>query len=83
VELCLIDHLPRLLKMGFDGLVIDARGKPALYTEEMTGLYQEALKLCLRKPSNLYSSLRNLKKEVKMRSTGGITSGNFLRGVVD
>ena len=29
VELCLIDQLPSLLKMGWSGLGIDARGKPA------------------------------------------------------
>ncbi len=83
VELCLIDHLPTLLKMGWSGLVIDARGKPSNYTIDMIRLYQEALQLSLRKPSDLSSNLRVLKEEVKMRSTGGITSGNFLRGVVN
>jgi U32 family peptidase len=83
VELCLIDHLPRLLKMGWAGLVIDARGKPSCYTKDMIGLYQEALQLSLQKPSGLLSDLRILKEEVKMRSTGGITSGNFLRGVLN
>jgi putative protease len=83
VELCLIDHLPSLLKMGWKGLVIDARGKPTTYTEEILGLYQNALQLSLQKPADLLSQLRSLKEEVKMRSTGGITSGNFLRGVMD
>lgn len=83
VELCLIDHLPSLLKMGWDGLVIDARGKPAPYTGDMLGLYQEALQLSLKKPAQLAGKLKILKEEVKKRSTGGITSGNFLRGVVN
>jgi len=83
VELCLIDQLPSLLKMGWSGLVIDARGKPANYTKDMIGLYQEALLLSLQKPSDLLSNLRVLKEEVKTRSTGGVTSGNFLRGVAD
>ncbi|MDD1763230.1 MAG: DUF3656 domain-containing protein [Methanobacteriaceae archaeon] len=83
VELCLIDYLPSLMNMSFEGLVIDTRGKPALYTEEMIGLYQEALQLCLRKPADLFNDLKNLKEEVKRRSTGGITSGNFLRGVIN
>lgn len=83
VELCLIDHLPSLLKMDWEGLVIDARGKPATYTEDMLQLYQEALQLSLRNPADLIIKLRGLKEEVKMRSTGGITSGNFLRGVVN
>jgi putative protease len=83
VELCLIHHLPSIMKMGWEGLVIDARGKPATYTQEMLQMYQDALQLSLSKPSGLTSKLRSLREEVKKRSTGGITSGNFLRGLVN
>jgi putative protease len=83
VELCLIDQLPNILKMGWAGLVIDARGKPTDYTKDMIELYQEALQLSLQKPSDLLNNLKILKEEVKIRSTGGITSGNFLRGLVN
>lgn len=83
VELCLIDHLPSLVNMGWGGLVIDARGKPAAYTRDMIQLYQDALHLSLQNPPDLKGELRSLKKEVKMRSTGGITTGNFLRGVLN
>jgi U32 family peptidase len=81
VELCLIDHLPLIVEVGLDRLVIDARNKPADYVRKMVSLYQEALQLTVNKNPNLDKKLYSLKKRVKKISNGGITTGNFLRGV--
>ncbi|MDP3066245.1 MAG: U32 family peptidase [Methanobacteriaceae archaeon] len=81
VELCLIDHLPPIMKMGLNGIVIDARGKPGRYTEEMILKYTKALELTIKKPPHLAHELKILKGDIKKISTGGITSGNFLRGI--
>jgi len=81
VELCLIDYLPLLLDMGFDSLVIDARNKPADYARKMFSLYQTALKLSIQDDPHLDNKLHRLKRRVKKISNGGITTGNFLRGV--
>ncbi len=81
VELCLIDHLPELVDLGINRLVIDGRNKTANYVQDMLSLYQEALQLTIRKDPNLDKKLYSLKKRVKKRSNGGITTGNFLRGV--
>ena len=81
VELCLIDHLPELVDLGINRLVIDGRNKTAKYVQDMLSLYQEALQLTIRKDPNLDKKLYSLKKRVKKRSNGGITTGNFLRGV--
>jgi len=81
VELCLIDYLPLLLDMGFDGLVIDARNKPVDYSRKMFPLYQTALELSIHGGPHLDKKLHSLKRKVKKISNGGITTGNFLRGV--
>lgn len=80
VELCLIDHLPLIVELGLDRLVIDARNKPADYVREILSLYQEALHLTANKTPHLDKKLNSLKKRVKKISNGGITTGNFLRG---
>jgi len=81
VELCLIDYLPLLLKLGFDSLVIDSREKPADYAKKMFSLYQTALESSIHGDPHQDNKLHNLKKRVKKISNGGITTGNFFRGV--
>jgi putative protease len=81
VELCLLDHLPSILNIGLDSLVIDTRAKPAKYAKKMVSIYQQGLKKTIKKGPNLYDELLNLKKKAKKISNGGITTGNFLRGV--
>ena len=81
VELCLIDHIPKILDMGFDSLVIDSRNKPVDYILNMLPLYQDALQLAIANDPNLGSKLESLKKRVKKISNGGITTGNFIRGI--
>ncbi|MDP2836303.1 MAG: U32 family peptidase [Methanobacteriaceae archaeon] len=77
-EVCLVDYLPLLMKLGFYNFSIDARAKGPLYLEKMGHYYAEALADSLN-PSNL--QIDKLKSKIKKVSTGGITAGNFLRGV--
>jgi U32 family peptidase len=81
VELCLIDHIPTLLSIGINRLIIDSRNKPVDYVLNILSLYHEALELTIQKDPNLDSKLHSLKKRVKKISNGGITTGSFLRGV--
>ena len=81
VELCLLDHLPSILNIGLDSLVIDTRGKPAKYAKEMVSFYQAGIKKTIKKSPKLKNELLNLKKKAGKISNGGITTGNFLRGV--
>ncbi|MBI4814071.1 MAG: DUF3656 domain-containing protein [Methanobacterium sp.] len=83
VELCLLDHIPYLQDMGFNSLVIDSRSKPSDYVHTMISLYQEALELTTAGEPHLEKRLHSLKIKVKKISNGGITTGNFLRGVHD
>lgn len=81
VELCLVDHLPSILDMGVDSIVIDARGKTRAYTIEMVSTYVEAVAKTFNKVKGLKKILKTYKNKVKEISTGGITTRNFLRGV--
>ena len=83
VELCLVDHIHHLSEMGFNSLVIDSRNKPADYAHTMVSLYQKALDLTTNHDPKLKTKLNSLKNQVKKISNGGITTGNFLRGVHD
>jgi putative protease len=83
VELCLLDHIPHLQDMGFNHLVIDSRRKPVDYVRTMVSAYQKALELSSEDEPKLGKKLYSLKKQVQKISNGGITTGNFLRGVND
>jgi putative protease len=83
VELCLLDHLPQIINMGMDSVAIDARGKPPEYAKIMVSAYVDALESCKKPKSKgeLKKKLNMIKSDVKKFSTGGITTGNFIRGV--
>ncbi len=83
VELCLLDHIPDLQDMGFNSLVIDSRNKPPDYAHTMVSSYQKALEFTTNGEPQLENKLHSLKNKVKKISNGGITTGNFLRGVHD
>jgi putative protease len=80
-ELCLIDHLPSLMQVGINEVVIDARGRPAIYTVEMTRLYRQAINLAKKKIRTQDHQLEELKGAVKHLALGGITAGHFIRGL--
>lgn len=80
VETCLIDHLPMILAQGLD-VAVDARGRPALYASEMTGIYREAIRIATSAEEGLDADLDKLKSRARSISLGGITTGHFLKGL--
>jgi putative protease len=83
VETCLVDHMPALLAIGFDGLAIDARGRTAVYARDMASFYAEAIETVLEKGAGVSGRLKSLKKRIRERAMGGITTGHFLKGPLD
>lgn len=77
VELCLIDYVPDLYQIGFQNLVIDARGKTSEYARSMVTSYRQGLNFEKKTPENI-EKLNELKVKVKKIAQGGITTGNFL-----
>ncbi len=83
VETCLVDHMPALLSIGLDGLAIDARGRTAAYARDMASFYAEAIDAVLEKKTGVSGRLNSLKKRIRERAMGGITTGHFLKGPLD
>ena len=81
VETCLVDQLPALGSLGIDLLVIDARGRGARYGREMAAIYREGISLAESGREGISRELGNLRDECRSRARGGITHGNFLRGL--
>lgn len=82
VELCLLDHVQELVDMGVGGLVIDMRTKGYEYSKEMGSVYSSHLNHVLA--GDLSNKLlKKIKSQIKNISTGGITTGNYLKGVKD
>ncbi len=81
VETCLIDQLPALGALGIEFLVIDGRGRGARYGREMAAIYREAISLVESGGDGISRELENLREGCRARARGGITRGNFLRGL--
>ncbi len=79
VETCLVDYLPFLIKIGINNFALDARGKSGAYLKKMLTLYQETLS-SLSSP-DFKHDLKQTKRRIKNISQGGLTSGNFRRGL--
>jgi len=80
-ETCLLNYLPQIVRMGMDGVAVDARGRSAKYAREMTEIYLKAIDLVKRGGLELDRDLWALKEEARARSLGGITTGHFLKGL--
>jgi putative protease len=80
-EMCLIDHLPSLMEIGINEVVIDARGRTGTYARDMVRLYRQAIVLAKTGVRRNDQQFQELKGAVKRRSLGGITSGHFIRGL--
>jgi putative protease len=80
-ELCLIDYLPSIRNAGIHEVIIDARGRPETYIQEMTRLYRQAIDLSGQKIPGQRHQLIELKDAIKNLVFGGITTGHFIRGL--
>ncbi len=83
VELCLIDYMPLISSAGIDTVIIDARGRTREYAHNMSLIYKKAIEIGTIKPRKSKNNLNALKNDAKKLSLGGITTGNFIRGVTD
>ena len=81
VELCLVDSIPQITKIGIDTIIIDARGRTKKYAQDMSSIYKRAIEIGAKKDPKSKRELNDLKNKAKKISLGGITTGNFLRGV--
>jgi putative protease len=79
-ELCLIDYLPKISEIGIDTIIVDVRNKTYDYSNEITAIYSKGLEFIENGDINI-KKINRLKAKIKEISTGGITTGNFLKGI--
>lgn len=82
VELCLVDYLPEISQIGVECIVVDLRTKTYDYAKDMTLIYIKGLEYVERGVST-GKNMNKLKSRIKSLSTGGITTGNFLKGITE
>jgi putative protease len=82
-ETCLLDFMPRIFEIGLDGIAIDARNRTGKYAREMSLIYREAIDLTEKGGAALERDLESLKEEARAISSGGITTGHFIKGLRD
>jgi putative protease len=81
VEMCLLDHIPSLVRAGIGAVAIDARGRTPAYAEKMAGFYREALQIAQQDSPVSHRRLMQLKEQANGISLGGITAGHSVRGL--
>ena len=83
VETCLLDQMPQIFSLGLDGIALDARGRSGAYAREMTEIYKKAIELTERGGETIARDLQALKESIIPLALGGITYGNFIKGLRD
>ncbi|HEX3044956.1 MAG TPA: peptidase U32 family protein, partial [Bacillota bacterium] len=76
-DLCLIEHLPEILKAGVTGLKIEGRMKSAYYVAVVTRTYRAALEALRKDPAN-YQCVPEWIDELNKISNRGYTTGFYL-----
>jgi len=79
-DLCLIDYLPQLFKIGLDGFKIEGRAKSIYYLALVTKIYREAIDLLYNsKIKEYHQKLPKFHQELETIHNRGYTSG-FITG---
>ncbi len=76
-DLCLIEHLPQLLKLGLAGLKIEGRMKSVHYVATVTKVYREAIDAYYANPAEYRFQAKWL-EELAKASNRSFTTGFFL-----
>ncbi len=84
-ELCLLDYLPELARVGVDRFLIDARWRGPAYAGEMTSRYREVLSVgeWMQGGPDTSRTVPRIKGEIREMARGGITAGPYIRGLAE
>lgn len=76
-DLCLIEHLDKLIKAGVTSFKIEGRMKSPYYVATVVNAYKKALQICQQNPNN-YICPPQLIEELKKTSHRKFTTGFYL-----
>ena len=79
-DLCMIDHIPELVRAGIDSFKIEGRAKSEYYTAIVTNAYRAAIDEYLKDPREDFKPSQWILDEMEKMSHRGYTTGfNFGR----
>ena len=73
-ELCMLDHIPAIVRAGVSSIRIEARGVECARAKEITRLYRAALDGCSARGGKIQSMCKDITREY--------TTGHYRRGVL-
>lgn len=76
-DLCMIEHVPEMLKAGIDSLKIEGRMKTALYVAAVARTYRRAIDDYLTSPELYYDNLEWYKSEIGKCTYREFTTGFY------
>lgn len=82
-ETCIIDHLDALVDAGIRSVAIDCRVHTGEYAEAVVRAYRSAFALVAAGTRGTGEEIHTRKDELQRMAPGGITSGHFLKGVIE
>ncbi|WAI01326.1 U32 family peptidase [Methanogenium organophilum] len=82
-ETCMIDHLHSLLDAGIRSVAIDCRIRNGRYAHAVVRAYMSAFELLSAGTGMNDKDIQALKDEIQQIASGGITTGHFLKGVIE
>ena len=76
-DLCLVEHLPKLIDAGVNSFKVEGRTKSLYYVSAVAKAYRNAIDECVKNPdADLHKYFVELKKVVNRGYTTGIALGN-------
>lgn len=76
-DLCMIDHIPELLKAGIDSFKVEGRMKTALYVAVVTRAYRRAMDDYEKSPQLYKANLSWYQEEIKKCTNRQFTTGFY------
>lgn len=76
-DMCMIEHIPELVKAGIDSFKIEGRAKSAYYTAVITNAYRAAVDGYLKNPTDSYVPEQWITDEVKKVSYRDYCTGFY------
>ena len=76
-DLCMIEHIPELIKAGIDSFKIEGRMKTALYVAAVARTYRRAIDDCLKDEALYRKNLEYYKSEIGKCTYREFTTGFF------
>lgn len=76
-DMCMIEHIPEMVKAGIDSFKIEGRAKSAYYTSVITNAYRAAIDGYLKNPSDSYIPEKWITDEVKKVSYRDYCTGFY------